>query len=253
MSDEESKLAAAGYPRTVYSSATKGELRQGDLCYGYFHQLRARKDRPGPGSKEGRSFKLPYLGLFEDFPIEAGEAKLVLRLWAGWVMILDQTCEIVQEDPDDSRVIVAPIVFESTWPGTHWSQIRDGTAPGYYYLPPLSDEEKRRWSAPPGWLSGTPAAVALRSVCGVTKALARVPLFGLSPEMRGLLQARLVDFYSVRGWRRGRDLNDLVGMEIRTIWDTDEKFPGPGRLRKIGLTKTGGSDDEITVGLIFRP
>jgi hypothetical protein len=250
---EESKLAEAGYPRNLYSAAVKSQYRQGDLCYGYFHQLRSNRDAVGPGPKDPAvvSPKVPYLGEYRDVDVDIPSGpRLTLRVWAGWVMVLEQSCELIAQDAQDSRLQVAPVVFRTQWDGDHWSYIRQGTAPGYFYLPAMSESDLKRFRIK-GWLPDTPAAVAMKSATPITPSLAGSSRFGLSNEMRGLLQARLVDFWSVRGWRRAANLDTLVGKTIKAIFETDEKHPGPGRIVKV-LVSDDDDDDEITVGMVFR-
>jgi fructose 1,6-bisphosphatase len=64
-----------------------------------------------------------------------------------------------------------------------------------------------------------------------------------------MLQQRLVDFWSVRGWMRAKHRGTILGRRITEISQTYEQFPGPGRLHKVALD----GDEQITVGFVFRP
>ena len=247
------KIDKAGYPRQWWAPAKPGALRQGDLGIAYTHQLRARSDRPGPGLEETANAKIPFLGPHTDHDIEVGDANLTVRIWPSWVMVLDQTCELLRRDNADSRLWVAPVVFESLWPGPHWSLIRDRKLAGYIYLPPLSQEEIDRAGAK-GWLSDTQAAVVVASATTITPKILTKTLFGTSDMFRHEVQTQLVLYHSIRDWKRGSQADELHGLRIADISETGETYEGPGRLFKIALDGAAeGDGDEITVGFIFQP
>lgn len=243
--------AADELPRQVFSGPDTKVLRQGDLCFGTWHQLRATAGDPrGPGPADIASHKVPYCGDYVDHPIVVRDALFQIRLWSGWVMILEQSCEIIRNHPEDSRVQVAPVAFEQTWPGAHWDPIRLSSVPGYFYLPQVDDADRKRYGLTEAWLDSE-AAVVLKSTCTVTASLLGRPCLSLSPAMRALLQAKLVDYWSVRGWTRDQALDQFVGMRIRAIQKTDEKHPGPGRLYKFALDRDDDDADEITIGVVL--
>ncbi len=242
-------LAAAGYPRRPYSQPERGRLRQGDLFWAYATQLRTKDDLPGPGPDNIDSDQIAPYGKFLDVGIDAFEKQFQLRVWACWVMVLTQGCDLDHPDPQDSRLLVAPIVFSAKWQGKHWSRILAGDVPGFLYLPSMSVDEKNRAGAG-GWPEDEEAAVVLSSACVISREIARRPVFGLSPEMRALLQERMVVFWSVRNWTTPSQFEKLKGKRIVEIHDTEEKALGPGRLYK--LTLANGEEDEATVGLVLR-
>lgn len=192
---------------------------------------------------------MPPLGKYETVSIEAFGIPLDVRVWECWVMILTQGCDLEHPDPNDSRLLVAPVVFEPKWRGKHWARILRGDVPGFLYLPSMSAEEKDRAGAK-GWPADEEAAVVLGSACVISRGASRPPAFGLSPDMRALLQERLVVYWSVRNWTTPKQFELLKGKRISYIQDTEEKFSSPGRLYK--LTLTNGEEDEATVGLILR-
>ncbi len=95
----------------------------------------------------------------------------------------------------------------------------------------------------------TDAAVVLESTTCVSRRLAPSAVFGLDPQMRTALQAKLADFWTVRGWMRAKHRETILGRRITEISQTYEQYPGPGRLHEVALD----GDDEITVGFVFAP
>lgn len=250
------ELAKDGWepPHRWWAGAAKGKLRQGDLLVGYHHQLRARTgELEGPGSEQAASAKLPFLAEYEDVDVAMSGAELTLRVWRGWVMIVEQSCEIAQKDPGDSRMLVAPVVFRAHWDGPHWAHIRRGQSPGLVYLPPIDAATAARFSVK-GWLDDSDAAVMLESTCCVSRQMVPGAHFGLSGDMRAILQTRQADFWTVRGWMRDKWAQTVTGKRIASVDQTYEQFQGPGRLHKVHLDDgAGGGGDEVTVGWIFSP
>jgi hypothetical protein len=246
------QLAKAGWlPATPWSGAAN-QLRQGDLLVGYYHQLRATGDEEGPAPASETSPKLPVLLDYQDRQVELSGAQLTVRVWHGWMTVVEQSCEIAQKAGEDSRMLVAPVVFRSKWNGAHWNQIRAGAVPSMFFLPPADESTKSRFQAR-GWPAHTDAAVVLESTTCVSRQLVPSAVFGLSGDMRAALQAQLVDFWSVRGWMRSKWAGTLEGKRISHVQGTYEQFLGPGRLHKIALEDDAGAEDEVTVGLVFAP
>lgn len=167
-------------------------------------------------------------------------------------MLLEQSCEIAQKDPHDSRLLIAPVVFRKHWDGPFWKGIRSSAAPGLLFLPPMTTTERERYDVR-GWPLNTDAAVVLESTTCVSRELvASGVAFGLSGQMRAVLQAKLAEFWSVRGWMRSGHRDTLVGKRIIEVLQTYEQFTGPGRLYKAILEDDSG-EDEATVGLVLSP
>ncbi len=243
-------------PGKPWSGKAK-QLRQGDLLVGYYHQLRTPDDEQGGAAgQQGASTtsiaKLPYLGEHQDREIDPGGTRLTVRIWYGWMMVLEQSCEIEHKDANDSRLLVAPIAFRHEWEGPHWNHIRDGNVPGMFFLPPIDEDTKSRFQAH-GWPTDTDAAVVLESTTCVSRRLAPGAIFGLDGQMRTALQAKLADFWTVRSWMRSKHRDTILGRRITEISQTYEQFTGPGRLHKISLDDDAADDDEITVGFVFAP
>jgi hypothetical protein len=187
-------------PGRPWSGKAK-QLRQGDLLVGYYHQLRTPDDEQGPATggatSATASAKLPVLGEHQDREVDLGGTRLIVRVWYGWMMVLEQSCEIEHKHPRDSRLLVAPIAFRHEWQGQHWHHIREGTPPGLFFLPSIDEDTRNRYQAG-GWPTNTDAAVVLESTTCVSRRLAPSVVFGLDPQMRTALQAKLADFWSVR-------------------------------------------------------
>ncbi len=120
----------------------------------------------------------------------------------------------------------------------------------YAYLPPMEDEEQARIGAK-GWPTVTEGAVVFGSSTLISRSLAGVPRFGMTPEMRSYFQRRIVLWASVRDWKRAAQHDQLVGKTIRAVDDTGERHPESGALFKVALGD--GQDDEVTVGIVLRP
>lgn len=245
----------AGYPQELYAPAQAGALAQGDLCLSFVHQLRTAKDAPGPGDETEMAAKVPYLGHFEDhdivFGADSGQPrKLVLRIWPCWAMVLFQSYELDHQDRADSRVVVAPVVFRSKWPGDHWGAVRDGSMAGYLYLPEMDRNTQGRVKAR-GWPTDTDAAVCLASASAVSHKVLGPAKFGLSQDMTMVAQQRLVTFFSIRNWSRTEHADILEGKRVIGVQRTSEVFRGPGALFKVMLA--GEVDDEMSVGIVLQP
>jgi hypothetical protein len=242
---------ATWLPGRPWSGKAK-QLRQGDLLVGYYHQLRTPDDEQGPAAGPATSAtsttRLPVLGDHQDREIDLGGTRLIVRVWHGWMMVLEQSCEIEHKDAHDSRLLVAPIVFRHDWQDPHWNHIREGSPPGMFFLPPIDEDTHSRYQAG-GWPTNTDAAVVLESTTCVSRRLTPSAVFGLDPQMRTALQAKLADFWSVRSWMRAKHRDTILGRRITEISQTYEQYPGPGRLHKIALD----GEEEITVGFVFRP
>lgn len=244
----------AGYPQDLYAPAQAGALAQGDLCLSFVHQLRTTKDAAGPGDEDHMAEKVPCLGPYEDhdivFGADSGQPrKLVLRIWPCWVMVLFQSCELDHQDPVDSRVVVAPVVFRPKWPGDHWGAIRDGGKAGYLFLPGMDRNTQGRVKAR-GWPPDTGAAVCLASASAVSHRVLGPAKFGLSQDMTMVAQQRLVTFFSIRNWSRTEHADILEGKRVVGVARTSEAFRGPGALFKVMLADHA---DEMTVGIVLQP
>jgi len=244
---------STGYPQDIYAPAQAGALGQGDFCVTFVHQLRTTKDAPGPGDEEQMAAKVPYLGPYEDHDIVFGSGspqprKLVLRIWPCWAMVLFQSCELDHQDPADSRVVIAPVVFRPKWPGDHWGAIRDGSMAGYLYLPSMDRSTQGQVKAR-GWPVDTDAAVCLASASAASHKVTGATKFGLSQDMTMLAQQRLVTFFSIRNWSRTEHADILEGKRVVGVRRTSEVFRGPGALFKVMLAE---GDDEMTVGIVLR-
>lgn len=233
------------------------KLRQGDIALCEFHQLRARSgEGRGPGDQQTANEDTPYFGEPQDFEISVavpGRAEPMLRLlriWVGPVIVVSQSCELEYSDPQDARILVAPIVSQPLWSNGPWERIEGNALPGYMFLPPIEEPDAEQLNLPGAWPA---AAVAIGSATLISKAMVRPNrIMSLTPNGLLDLQSALVRFISVRGWGDLTAATQLRGKRIVDIKETIEMVPGPSRLTKVMLGDDDGGD-EITVVCGLRP
>ena len=236
---------------------TKSRLRQGDIALCEFHQLRARSGEPvGPGGAATPNEDLPDLGASQTFeiPVEIpGQTKPTLRqlrIWIGYVMVVHQSCELEYADPNDSRISVAPLVTVDRWTSGPWDHIKQGSLPGYFYLPAVDNDAANRLGLPGAWPE---SAVALASTSLVSRGIVRPNrVMSLAPAALPALQSSIVRYWTVRGWGSVEAAEVLKGKTITAVQETTEMIPGPARLTKVFLDDPEGGD-EITVVCGLRP
>jgi hypothetical protein len=240
------------YPTSVYVEKTK-TLAQGDIGFGFFHQLKSASGseaKQGPGDEELQSEDMPYFGPWRDYDLETQlpdgkDYRLKVRLWTGPFIVLHHNCEIAWCNADDTRLIIAPIVFRSQWPDGPWKAIRAGSKPGYFYLPTLTDEERERFGYKGDW---DEAAVDFAGTTAYSKRLAQpTRAFRLSAHTLPLLQSSMVVASTVRGWASVSDSPAWYGKKIVAVQETSEWVPAPGRLTKIFLEDENGEADEAAL------
>lgn len=222
-----------------------------------FHQLRARSgELPSPGGKTVPNEDLPDFGPSQSFEIPIAtpgrdEPTIrQLRVWVGYAIVVHQSCELDYADPDDSRVTVAPLVSAERWTSGPWELIREGSLPGYFYLPATSAEQAEVLGLPGPWPE---SAVALASTTLVSRGIVKPNrLMTLSATALPSLQSALVRFTTVRGWANSDAAQLLKGKSVVAIQETMELVPGPARLTKVFLDDVDGGD-EITVVCGLRP
>lgn len=242
------------FPHPPYRRASKKRVRQGDIAYGEFCQLRAPTgDRLGPGDQRFTAPNLPFLGEPTDFEVmvqvhEKSEPRLI-RLWQGFVLVIHQNCEIDFGNENDSRLLVAPIVSRELWPEGRWELLRGNRLPGYFYLPEIRSEEATELGLPVEWPeSVTVLASATPSSIGLVQ---RRREMTLSQGMLPHLQDSLARFFVTRGFAGVAELEGVVGKRIVRTVETNQMIAGPSRLMKVVLGETmvepDEQDDEITV------
>lgn len=234
-----------------YRRHSRRNIRQGDIAFCEFHQLRARSGEPrGPGPADVANEDLPYFGEAQTFDVQValpggGSISRQLRLWAGTVMVIHQNCELEYADSEDSRILVAPIVTPQQWPAGPWDLIQRRGLPSYFPLPTMTEEEARDLDLE----EPLPAsAVALASTTCVSKGMVKSSRIGTieTEDLPGLQEA-LVRFFSVRGWGSSDALEKLEGLRVVSATETSETVAGPAPLAKVILAGDGEEDDEITV------
>lgn len=229
---------------SFYAQFSRKAIHQGDIALCEFHQLRAAGGEPaGPGLDTAANEDLPYLGPHRDYPLavtrpeSATEVSRVLRVWTGLAMVVHQNCELDYADPDDSRVIAAPLVSRAMWPQGPWGLIAKNGLPSYFYLPPLTEDEAQGMGLEAAWPE---SAVAFASTTLLSRGIVkRARVLALSASSVGKLQELLVRFSSVRGWGSHPDLERLAGYTIVSAHATGETVAGPAPLAKVVLERDG--------------
>ncbi len=159
-------------------------------------------------------------------------------------MVIHQNCELKYADENDSRVLVAPIISKSMWPGRHWGTIAQNQLPSFFHLPGLSEEQADALGLEVEWPE---SAVAFASTTLLSRGIVKPNrVLGLTPKAVGKLQELLVRFSTARGWGSHDDLRTLVGYTVKDVFATSETVPGPVSLAKVILEKEG-EPEEITV------
>jgi hypothetical protein len=243
------------YPARPYRRPSKQSLRQGDISITEFHQIRARSgDRRGPAGSDHAAPQLPFLGDPTDFEVNVPQADgsdemRIVRIWSGFVMVLHQNCEIEFAHPEDSRVLIAPIVPSDRWPEASWKYLRENVIPGYFYLPGLTDAEAKKLGLPRSWPEAVVAlASSTLSSVGLIKPRRQL---SLAPGMLPYLHDSIARFFAVRGFAGMRELGGVVGKRIVSVEDANQTVPGPSRLVKVYFgenpTEADERDDELTV------
>ena len=222
------------------------KLRQGDIAYAEFTHLRAASDRPGPGERLADE-TLPYFGPPQTFEIALNSVpggrpiKRFLWVWQGPVMVLHQNCEIDWASPDDSRLVVAPIVVRGNWEGEHWKVLATGHKPGFIYLPDLSATDAAAMDVPSPMSEG---AVALASACVVGREVVRTRAVGLTQTALRDVQDGISRFFGVRGFASEEVLANLVGKRVVSVDDAGQTIDGPSRLVKVLFGDEPGADPD---------
>ena len=130
------------------------------------------------------------------------------------------------------------------WIGDHWSGIRDGTVPGYAFLPAPTEDERSRFKMK-GYPEGTDAAIVLANTCVISPSAVQLPrVASLSGNMVHMLQARLVDFWSARGWKSSKQASEITGKQIVAASETHERFTGPAALYKFHVRDIDGTNED---------
>lgn len=172
------------------------------------------------------------------------EYDYIVYVWKGPVIVLHQNCEIAHAHPEDSRVVIAPLVSPDAWPDGPWKELRENSIPGYYYLPATTPEEAEAL--------GTEIEESVIVFSSVTTISRELLTHQRVARVRHEKLVELQDGYArattVRGLASTRELDGLSGKRIVKATESSLTSPGPVRLAKILLT--GGDpeeEDEVTV------
>lgn len=229
----------------IFRRASRRALKQGDIAFGEFHQLRARSaDRAGPGPKDLVAPNLPALGSATDYELtvtrpNGGTETRVLRIWQGYVIVLHQNCELDFGNREDSRLIIAPLVSEPNWPEGPWGALRKNLVPGYFYVPSLTAGEAEEFGLKDAWPESV-VVLANTSLSSVGLIQPRRVL-SLSTNQLGPFQDSISRFFAVRGYAGMPELKNVIGKSIVSVDETDQTVSGPSRLVKVIF---GGNEEE---------
>ncbi len=199
-------------------------IGRGDIALLYLPQTRVKNEAEPPLAEPSKRVNVPaYSNLFsltDDQRMPGAEVRACLSLA---VVVMD-SCELDRHFNQgrsprvwDSRVAVAPIVFERSFPSAPWNQMERGNVPLYgFFLPPLSRSID-------GLTAWPRAVVDLRGTTLVSRRLVelnrRIRLGQDASEALGL---RLLEFWYLREIsrqssleaRRGKVLRDIVPLVI---------------------------------------
>jgi len=236
-----------------YEGFSKKRLRQGDIANAYVNQLVPRsgggRSYPGTDSIE----HLPDYGAFDE--IRPQGAGYLVRVWKTAVIVLTQNCELERSNPEDSRVVVAPLFTKEAFDDERfWSQLAAQRIPGYHFLPAMTAEEAKALSLS----EPLPGSVVDFSGLSLTsRDLVKPQRFAKVHQSRLVeLQDSYVRASTVRGLAPIGEImgagRDIRGMSIRDVRDTAMTASGPLRIAKVYLVGDE-DDDEIEVSWGFRP
>lgn len=247
------------YPSAVYRAPSARTLRQGDIAFCEFSQLRPRSgERSGPGPESVATPELPSFGPYDDYEVDIPQptgnaATRVVRVWSGFVVVVQQNCEIVHASSEDSRLLAAPLVSPALWPEGPWDWLRGNRLPSYLYLPGLEARAAEEYELEEDW---SESVAALASMTLISRALVGPRrVLSLSQEMLPHLQEKVSRCLTTRGFAGGGELEGLIGKRVTSAHRTDETVLGPSRLWKLflGEQDSDEGDDEISVTLGSRP
>lgn len=236
---------------SFYRRHAATRLAQGDIALTEVVQLRSASgsEGRGPGPSEAASPELPYLGAYEDFEFDAGSSteRRIVRVWKALAIVISQNCEIEWASDQDSRLVVAPVVTRAQWPDAPWEHFRRNPPPGYFYLPPLSEDEAVALGLPEPWPE---SVVVVGTLTTTTRRLVKPRrVISLAIEQLPRLQDTVSRFFGVRGFATVAALDAIRGATVREVVDTGLTVSGPSRLVKVFTAPAGegGADDEVTV------
>jgi hypothetical protein len=199
-------------------------IGRGDIALIYLPQSRVRNEAEPPLAEASKRVNVPaYSNLFsltDDQRMPGAEVRVCMSLA---VVVMD-SCELDRHFNQgrsprvwDSRVAVAPIVFESSFPSAPWRQMEQGDVPLYgFFLPPLPRDID-------GLTAWPRAIVDLRGTTLVSRRLVELNRrIRLGQEAAEALGLRLLEFWYLREishWssleaRRGKLIRDIVPVVI---------------------------------------
>ncbi|MBI2941404.1 MAG: hypothetical protein HYY04_13300 [Chloroflexi bacterium] len=201
------------------AAALDGRIGRGDVAFLYLPQTRVVGEVAPPLAAPSRRTNVPaYAGAFSLLdPAQMPTAEV--RVWPALAVVVMDSCELdrfFNQGRDsrqwDSRVAVAPIIFESQYPHGPWDRMAEGRAPLYAFsLEPL----------PPGIVGEAHwprAFVDLRGTTLVSRQHVQPNRkLRLGREAADALAYRVLEFWYLREVARHRDLDARRGQRIADI------------------------------------
>ncbi|MBI3972023.1 MAG: hypothetical protein HY332_12100 [Chloroflexi bacterium] len=193
-------------------------VSRSDIAYLYLPQSRTLGEPDPPQPEPHRRVEVPaYTGSFlvRDARMPSGE----VQVWPALAVVVMDSCELDRyynqgrsRERWDSRVAVAPIVFEEQYPHGSWGRMAQGRTPLYgFYLEPLS-------AGVVGSATWTRALVDLRGTTLVSRRQVELNRrLRLAPEPADALAFRVLEFWYLREVARQRDLEARRGKRIRDL------------------------------------
>lgn len=200
-------------------AAPEERVRRGDIALVYLPQTRIAGEPEPPLSAPSSRVSVPaYPGSFavSDPPRMPGAE---VRVWQALAVVVMDSCEIDRhfnlgrsERFWDSRVAVAPVVFETHFPNGPWRRMEQGDVPLYgLYLEPLSKEVD-------GTTTWPRALVDLRGTTLVSRRHVQLNRrLRLTDEVTEELGVRVLEFWYLREIARGDQLRARRGKMIRDV------------------------------------
>lgn len=194
-------------------------IRRGDIALLYLPQTRIEGECDPPLPKPSKRANIPAytncFALLDQHRMPGAEA----RMWLSLAVVVMDSCELDRHhnqghsrDFWDSRVAVAPIIFENHFPNGPWRQMERGKIPLYgFFLPPLSREVDGITAWPRAFIDLRGTTLASRRIVELNRRIR------LGEEASEALAVRILEFWYLREIARQSHLEAKIGKTIRDV------------------------------------